>query len=203
VPLWGTCLGFQLLTFVASGPDVDSPVLSCPPFDSEDIHLPLDVTKAWAGSRMQRSAAAAGGVDTILTTQGVTANFHHCGVTPDAFRGNGNLTRVFGEPLSTNKDLKGVEFVSTIEGLELPLFGSQWHPEKPVFEWTTSHHTNHDTASVKANSWTARFLVDQARKNNRSFPSAQEESKALIYNYDPVYTGTGGDYDEFEQSYFF
>jgi len=203
VPLWGTCLGFQLLSFVASGPNVDDPVLSCPPFNSEDIHLPLDPTAAWKGSEFQRAAASAGGVDTILTTQGVTANFHHCGITPDAFRGNSNLTKVFGEPLSTNKDLDGKEFVSTIQGKDLPLYGTQWHPEKPVFEWTTSHHTNHDTASVKANSWTARFFVDQARLNNRSFPNLNAETSALIYNYEPHFTGAGGSYDEFEQCYFF
>lgn len=203
VPIWGTCLGFQLLTFVASGPDVNTPVLSCPPFNAEDVQLPLDVTSAWPGSRMQQSAAAAGGVDEILTTQAVTPNFHHCGVTPDAFAGNGNLTATFGLPLSTNKDLDGKEFVSTIEGLELPLYGTQWHPEKAVYEWTTAHTTNHNDSSVKANAWTARFFVDQARKNGRAFPTLSAETKALIYNYQPEFTGTGGAYDEFEQCYFF
>jgi hypothetical protein len=203
VPLWGTCLGFQLLNFVVSGPDMDTPVVSCPPFNAEDIQLPLDVTSAWAGSRMQKSAAAAGGVDTILATEPVTPNFHHCGVTPEDFNGNSNLTSTFGLPLSTNKGLDGKEFVSTIEGLTLPLFGTQWHPEKAVYEWTTAHTTDHNDSSVKANSWTARFFIDQARKNDHAFPSASAEAKALIYNYAPEYTGAGGAYDEFEQCYFF
>ena len=26
-------------------------------------------------------------------------------------------------------------FVSTIEGKSLPIYGVQWHPERPIFEW--------------------------------------------------------------------
>jgi len=202
VPLWGTCMGFQLLSFLASGA-TDPSIVVCPPFNSEDINLALDPTPAWKGSRLQSSAAAAGGVDAILTSQTVTANFHHCGITPATFAASKNLTRIFGQPLSTNTDLDGKAFVSTIEGLTLPLYASQWHPEKPVFEWTTSHHTNHSDLSVKANSWTARFLVDQARLNNRSFANAGAESAALIYNYRAVYTIDNPYYNEFEQCYFF
>ena len=37
--------------------------------------------------------------------------------------------------LSTNLDYKGLEYVSTIEHLEYPIYGTQWHPEKPAYEW--------------------------------------------------------------------
>jgi gamma-glutamyl hydrolase len=200
VPLWGTCMGFQLMTFLASGPDPT--IVTCPPFNSEDINLALIPTSQWLGSRLQSSAAAAN-VDNILTTQPVTANFHHCGVTPAAFNANPHLMDTFGPPLTTNFDLNHNAFVSTIEGRSLPLYGSQWHPEKPIFEWTTAHNTNHSDLSVKANSWTARFLVDQARLNDRSFPDSTTEYKALIYNFNPVYTINSSSYNEFEQCYFF
>ncbi len=31
---------------------------------------------------------------------------------------------------------KGVEYVSTIEHQWMPFFGTQWHPEKPPFEFS-------------------------------------------------------------------
>ncbi|XP_029447239.1 gamma-glutamyl hydrolase isoform X2 [Rhinatrema bivittatum] len=40
----------------------------------------------------------------------------------------------------------------------------------------------------------------EARKNFHKFPSSEEELKALIYNYNPVYTGM---FSTFEQMYFF
>ena len=37
--------------------------------------------------------------------------------------------------LSTSKDRNGIEYISTIEGKKYPFFGTQWHPEKPPFEF--------------------------------------------------------------------
>ena len=44
----------------------------------------------------------------------------------------------FWEILSTNEDDDGLEFVSLMEAKGgLPIWGSQFHPEKNAFEWTT------------------------------------------------------------------
>jgi len=34
-----------------------------------------------------------------------------------------------------SKDSRGYGYVSTIEGLRVPFYGVQWHPEKAMFEW--------------------------------------------------------------------
>lgn len=44
------------------------------------------------------------------------------------------------------------------------------------------------------------FSLATARKNFHKFETEEGESKALIYNYNPVYTGTKS---AFEQIYFF
>ena len=52
----------------------------------------------------------------------------------------------FWEILSTNEDDDGLEFVSLIEAKRgLPIWGSQFHPEKNAFEWTTrrGHEVRH------------------------------------------------------------
>ena len=37
-PIWGTCMGFQLLTALPTGKDLLSPS------DSEDLHIPLELS---------------------------------------------------------------------------------------------------------------------------------------------------------------
>ncbi len=53
---------------------------------------------------------------------------------------------------------KGVEYVSTIEHQRLPFFGTQWHPEKPPFEFSddTIPHT-HDAIAVSQHLRRARM----------------------------------------------
>ena len=42
--------------------------------------------------------------------------------------------------MATNVDDDGVEFVSLIEAKGgVPVWGSQFHPEKNAFEWTTKY----------------------------------------------------------------
>ena len=76
--------------------------------------------------------------------ENVTTNLHHDGVRPASFIENSGLAATFNV-LSTNVDRKGRAFVSTIEGREAPLYGAQWHPERPQFEWhTTEQKTGRD-----------------------------------------------------------
>lgn len=199
VPLWGTCQGFELIAFLGSGPVF--PTVLASGFDSENLTLPLTPTSAAAGSRFFTAAHAAG-VDQILFTEPVTMNNHQMGVTPTTFANNKNLTRLFGSALTTNVDREGRPFVSTYEGITYPIYATQWHPEKVQFEWDPLEGINHSFDSVAANSFTARFFVEEARKNTRAFATPSAEAAALIYNYNPVYTGTNP-VSSFTQCYFF
>lgn len=74
----------------------------------------------------------------------------------------------------------------------------QWHPEKNSFEWLATEATSHTGHAVEITQATANFFVNEARKSNHRFLDQDEEGKALIYNYCPVYTD-----DSFEQKYYF
>lgn len=112
---------------------------------------------------------------------------------------------------------------------DYPFYGTQWHPEKTPFVWTRSY-IPHSPSAVMSSFYTAAFFVDEgkalycepfhpigrsspakglnlvliclhtARKNMHQFESEEAEKKALIYNYNPVYTG---DVSVFQQKYFF
>jgi len=86
----------------------------------------------------------------IMMNQPVTMNNHGCGIYPSHFDQTDKLTDFF-IPLSNNHDRfvkkmrfyhlfitscrQNVEFVSTIESINYPIVGVQWHPEKNSFEW--------------------------------------------------------------------
>jgi gamma-glutamyl hydrolase len=66
--------------------------------------------------------------------------------------------------LSTNVDLSGRAFVSTVEveGKELPFFGVQWHPEKGLAEWDVKDGAPYEAISHSARAIeTAQFLVNR------------------------------------------
>jgi gamma-glutamyl hydrolase len=198
VPLWGTCLGFELINVLAAGPN---PNVLTGGWDSENLTIPLTFTDAAPMSKLYGTAPK----DAYATfaNKASTINNHHSAVAPADFDGNANLTSTF-HVLSTNKDRNGKEFVSSIEGIELPIFATQYHPEKAVWEWDTFEDIPHSAEAVWANGWTATFLGRQARLNSRSFNDSTEEAKALIYNYNPVYTGdNAAGFPDFDQCYFF
>jgi len=180
-PLWGTCLGFQELLCLAAN---NTSILDGP-FDSEDLTLALTLTSAADQSTLFKAMPA--NLKEIATKKKVTYNNHVHGITPKHFNNIPKLVD-FYHVLSTNEDKKGSPFVSTIEAKKYPFFGVQWHPEKIQFEWKAKTEIDHGADSVELNSWTARFFVSQARKNDQHFSSTSAETKALIYQYKPTYT---------------
>lgn len=114
------------------------------------------------------------------------------------FTMNENLKKFFNV-LTTNTD-GNIEFISTMEGYQHPVYGVQWHPEKAPYEWGTLKGISHAPNAVKAAFYLAEFFVSEARKNSHHFESDVEESKALIYQFRPVYTGN---ISSFQQSYVF
>eukprot|EP00439_Symbiodinium_sp_Y106_P026866 s5202_g3.t1 len=181
VPLWGTCMGLQTLSVVAAG---TSSVLKTNSFDSENMSLPLELAQDAKTSRLLGPHVPSN-ILRWLTTENITTNLHHDGVTPDSFAMNQRLSSLFSV-LSTNRDRKGREFVSTIEGKSLPIYGVQWHPERPIFEWGADESgINHGPHAIEAMQYFANFLVAEARKNSHHFESKAEEESALIYNFVP------------------
>ena len=193
-PVWGTCMGIQTLSVLVAR---TSRVMDFGGFDSEDLMLPLDLVESVQDTG--RSSAmfnfyndpVLGSLAKIalpwLASQSITNNQHHDGLPPEKFRGNAELDKFF-RVLSTNKDRRGKEFVSTIEARNgIPVYGVQWHPERPQFEWpaAATDAINHSEISILSNQYVANFFVSEARKNDRAF-LPEQEAEFLIYNYEMV-----------------
>ena len=191
-PLWGICLGFELLATMVCG---SSSVLSHS--DSENLPLPLNFTPQYQNSKLFANISTE--LAKYLSTAPTTLNLHYNCVSTETFKANKKLNNFF-RVLSINNDRNGKQFVSTMEGIKYPFYATQWHPEKNSFEWSTALNIPHYPMSVEVTQYMSNFFVDQTRLNRHKFKSSKEEQAQLIYNYPLVFTGN---ISNWEQTYIF
>ncbi|XP_069992200.1 gamma-glutamyl hydrolase-like [Penaeus vannamei] len=182
LPLWGTCLGFEMLTYLAAGEK--KWLASCNASNKADR---LNVSADYMDSRIFTQMPD--NVIGFVRLMDTTANYHKWCMTPENFTLSG-LADEF-KLLATSYDFDDLEYVALMEHVALPIFGSQFHPEKNQFEWKDdSKHDAipHSPQAVGVAQYFANFFANQARQNNQKFPTEEEETAALIYNYEPFFT---------------
>uniref|UniRef100_UPI0037E830F1 gamma-glutamyl hydrolase n=1 Tax=Semicossyphus pulcher TaxID=241346 RepID=UPI0037E830F1 len=190
-PIWGTCMGMQLLTVQVSGKNLLTKTAT------GNIALPLNLTTEAGSSRMFADFPSE--LMKALTQEPLTGNFHHYSVTVQNFQENEKLQSFFSV-LSTNVAESGDLFVSTIEGKRYPFYGVQWHPEVNRFQWDTKLNFPHSAHAVQLSARLAEFFVGEGRRSLHHFDNPEEEASSLIYNYTPVYAGN---FSGYQQIYFF
>ncbi|KAM9857841.1 gamma-glutamyl hydrolase [Aulostomus maculatus] len=190
-PIWGTCMGMQLLTVLVAGENLLSNTTA------ENIKLPLNLTEEAYTSRMFDSFPR--DFMKVLAQEPLTGNFHNYGVTMKTWQENEKLQSFF-TVLSTNIAENGANFVSTMEGKKYPFYGVQWHPEVNRFQWNIKLNFPHSPQAVKLSSLLAEFFVNEGRRSLHRFDNPEEEAASLIYNYMPVFAGN---FTGYEQLYFF
>uniref|UniRef100_H3D7X7 folate gamma-glutamyl hydrolase n=1 Tax=Tetraodon nigroviridis TaxID=99883 RepID=H3D7X7_TETNG len=191
-PVWGTCLGFEELTYLTGE------LALVTQNDMRDAALPLNCYRSVEAkeSKMFRDLPAE--LRKALASESLTANSHKWSLATSSYDAHAALKK-FYKVLSTNSD-GDLEFVSTIEAArDYPIYGTQWHPEKNAYEFTKAY-VPHSPSAVRTSFYAAEFFVGEARKNRHGFGSEAEERKALIYNYSPEYGRPNG---TFVQIYYF
>ncbi|XP_029998452.1 gamma-glutamyl hydrolase isoform X2 [Sphaeramia orbicularis] len=190
-PIWGTCMGLQLLTVLVAGENLLTNTLA------ENVALPLNLTTDAYSSRMFEDFPHE--LMRAVTQEPLTGNFHHYGVTVKNFEENEKLQSFFSI-LSSNIAVNGAHFVSTIEGKKYPFYGVQWHPEVNRFQWNSEMNFPHSLHAVQLSSQLAEFFVNEGRRSLHRFDNPEEEAASLIYNYTPMFAGN---FTGYEQIYFF
>ena len=193
-PLWGTCLGHELISVLAAGGTND--VLASG-FDSSNHPTNL----SWTPAAVTSSIWGKADIRDIFASSPSAMQNHVQGVPPAQFdkylAGDFTATAIA-------YDRKGTPYISAMEGQAgLPVFSVQFHPEKALFEWPLAsvEPVPHNIRAVMANHWASPVFVEQASRNSRAFPSFEALRDALIYNYAPRYNEAQS--AEFMQTYYF
>uniref|UniRef100_A0AAY5ELK9 folate gamma-glutamyl hydrolase n=1 Tax=Electrophorus electricus TaxID=8005 RepID=A0AAY5ELK9_ELEEL len=176
-PIWGTCLGFQLLTVLVA----EENLLSKTP--AENISLPLNFTSGGAASSRMFEAFPPE-LLTALSQEALAANFHHFGDLQTQL-------------LIIQKEVFVFLNSALSPGRKYPFYGVQWHPEVNRFQWNPLYSFPHSRNAERMSSLLAEFFVNEG---NRLGFVTSEESKELIYNYNPLYVAN---FTSYEQIYFF
>eukprot|EP01136_Pigoraptor_vietnamica_P006174 Opistho-1_new@38770 len=172
-PLWGTCLGFEFLSIASSGANHLVHV------DIANTSMYLNFTDAADTSRLLGDAPD--DVKLTMQTEAIAYNNHVYGLSVTDF-GNEPKLSSFWDVLSTNIAPNGIEFISMMEAKNYPFYASQWHPEKPQFEWSPVKMFDHSINAVDAVEYLSDFFVNEARRSGRRFDTVEAETAALVYS---------------------
>ena len=106
-PLWGTCLGFEMLAVVGAG---DNILASC---KAEGISSTLSFSAEYKTSKLYSRLPS--DLLVALSTENITTNFHEECLTPTNFSRSETLYSMF-DILTVSTDKKGLTYISTFEG---------------------------------------------------------------------------------------
>ena len=192
-PLWGTCMGHQLLLYMFYGTEgfmnrTDASSTSDPLHFAFTDKNSTKLFKDFPDELLR-----------IAGEEPLTANFHNWGVLTERFLDpQTNLTQ-FYRLLATSTDRKGVSYVANTEAYNYPFFTAQYHAEVTEFTYAYSF-TNHSDPAREFAYLLAYKFVDEARKNFQKFDSFEELVSLVVQT-----TGTnsmgrtasGGFYDNY------
>ena len=123
-----------------------------------------------------------------------TYNHHHYSVGVDSYETDAGLKDFWTMTSKSRDDVNtGKYFAASIESKKYPIFGTQFHPEKPSELWVDGYAINHEWESIQLNDYFAKFFVEMARANKNTFGSFADTQKWEISNYDVVQTSSMAD----------
>lgn len=198
-PVWGTCAGFETLMVLSSAScqtnvtDGQIPADSCTGpmtygWNSTNQSLPQSLREAASTSRLLGSMEPV--LLKAMQEQPVSANFHHAAMTPENFEKQQELSKTFRILATSTDDATGREFASTVEGIDLPWYGTQWHPEKPAGEWGIKNGLpyeaiNHSPEAIRLGQHMANVLISEASRSSHGKGQLETINPMLIINHIP------------------
>ncbi|XP_034481664.1 gamma-glutamyl hydrolase isoform X2 [Drosophila innubila] len=187
-PLYGTCLGFQLIMINAAK---DKEVRTkC--FKSKFKALPLHLSKNYEESVLFKELPEE--LAKEMSSQPFACHQHaYCITESDLHRFK---LHEDWHVLATQQDDEGEEgrgFITLIEHRKFPIFGSQFHPERAAYEQllvsTDTCREAHTSICIELAQYFARTFVNACRRNNNNFASVELLTRHLICNWQPIFTG--------------
>lgn len=202
-PIWGTCLGMELLSVLTANRNVLS---DC---SANDVALPMNFTNSQSKLFAPSTYASldlgrdySGAMVKLMSSRNLTYNFHHKCLTKEGMA-MAKLDQ-FYRPLSFSRDVNGIEFIAIFESIKYPFFGVQFHPEKPPFEMVIKKHQvnlPHSREAIAVSRFFSDFFIQQAQRSSHNPGPSSELERLFIYSHQAIYTAPMN--DMYEQRYLF
>ena len=126
-PVWGTCLGFQLLSYLTS--NYNNSILTRVYGDEAIIHPINLLSESYIFATL-----VSGQKDKLTKGNGIMYFNHNWAVTIETFNDNINLKN-FWNLVGQSTTPQNQKFVSVMEAKKYPFYAVQFHPEKNLYEW--------------------------------------------------------------------
>ena len=189
--MWGICLGYEFLIDYTTDKEWED-VFGSYFIDSESLELEFPISP-----KKTKFYRGLGNDAQEFTSKNLTYNSHDWGLNPDHIKSDKNLSNFWNltalsyMPNNASAEFPhGMPFVASVEAKDYPIFGTQYHPEKPSSEWVPSKKINHSWRSIELQRHFGEMFVKMARANANTFDS--KESSLDINNYDVIMTANKG-----------
>ena len=103
------------------------------------------------------------------------------GITSRTFANCTRLSNLLNA-LTISYDEEEKEYLTSVEGKDIPFYAVAYHPEINSFDWANEEYS-HTFHSIKASQKLAYKFVNDNRLNFNSFANQTYENQSLIYNY--------------------
>jgi len=180
-PAWGTCLGYENMIAYTADAGFDSWGI----YDYHKVSLPVKFLKKPTETKMWKGL---GLMAYEFERKNFTYNSHRYGISPDTFKTDKGLAK-FWDVTSESFMPNGTAFVASIEAKNYPIFGTQFHPEKPSELWVDGLNVNHSWESIELQMHFSRFFVEMARTNPNTFGDFNATQALEISNFDVIQSG--------------
>ena len=186
IPIWGTCLGMQMITIFMS----DDNKNFMEKYDNIGLKN-VELTKEAKDSKML-SLFKKNDLDNLKNSK-TSYHIHKHGISPEVFFSNKNLVDNY-DILGYGYDSNGKKFVNIIEskkGKKHKVYGTHFHPEKNPFERGNWFKEKNPMDALRRSQLIVMKFIEEARNNGNKFINEEERNKYTFINtYEKLKIGT-------------
>ena len=181
-PLWGTCIGFEILALIGMYASADS--LGHDFYHGRNIQR---ITKKGPGvlNFTDDTSSLAGAFTAKMRKEMAkkpsTYHVHDLGFDMKG-KTMPKMEKYLDVLAIEHSDKGSVQFMNAFKYKDYPFYGVIFHPEKPPFEWIP-RGIPHNALAVKTSAILSRFFVGICRKNFNIWIGGRFPTDYLIYNY--------------------